>query len=817
MDEEEGVNSTYPADGLTACTTTPAHDNSKRTLSVNGNVLYTEAVQSPTPEILEVGPHAVSLEEIQALNSISNTHTVHDSSTSLSCAKDYMLGTISNSLSRLSATAYSPRKRKTPLYDNDGLTDSFDYGEGCQMDAVGMSSRDYLEVGLENNDKKNGRKISNFGHHDEKDTLLENDQDTRCKVNAEKKKTPKICRGRVKLKPIHYSMSQSIVDAQAEETRRIVRIGERQHRARQYTHATAQALKRESLSDSSQKRVHNRTVSTCFEVENENVALNVRQGHSQSGTQPPCIDLLDTDSDSEPVMTAVRQKTIIEINDDYDDDYIRFNETELAHELADLTRQEGVNTHLDDTLNVPDANGRVLVNVGHNPSEEDIFLLPALARKAKPHQIGGLRFMYDVIVDSKESFGDGRLNTGYGCVLAHSMGMGKSFQIVAFVYTLLYHTPATRVLLLSPVNVLSNWNSEFNKWLPTSNRVKIYRIDERTKEYFDRVKIIKDWYHQGGVLLVGYEMFKLLVQGDVPKDKIIKKWLLDPGADLVVCDEGHRIKNSESHMSAVLQRLRTIRRIVLTGYPLQNNMAEYYVMINFVRPGLLGTKAQFNTMFDSPIRNGQCDDSTEADIRLMKFRLHILQLKLKGFVQRREDLVLQNELPKKHEFVLNIRMSPVQRKLYGIASELFENASAFSKQSICAKIWNHPDILYKEWVEKAGNRGVRSNSPMHTLQPDAVEQSQNASNFVMPSFGQNVVVTSTAKDVSNTPHPTHSPGSGSVQHPPVMSSATLSSISIEEHVANISTSNSTHTMRTEEILALHAAGKHCRRSLQQTT
>ena len=46
-----------------------------------------------------------------------------------------------------------------------------------------------------------------------------------------------------------------------------------------------------------------------------------------------------------------------------------------------------VNTHLDDTLNVPDEQGRVLVNVNHPSSEPDIFLLPELARVIKPHQV----------------------------------------------------------------------------------------------------------------------------------------------------------------------------------------------------------------------------------------------------------------------------------------------------------------------------------------------------------------------------------------------------------------------------------------------
>lgn len=82
----------------------------------------------------------------------------------------------------------------------------------------------------------------------------------------------------------------------------------------------------------------------------------------------------------------------------------------------------------------------------------------------------------------------------------------------------------------------------------------------------------------GGVIIIGYTMFRTLTSPKSLKRKSdqvsAKKCLCDPGADIVVCDEGHVLKQEKSCLSVAVNKVKTKRRIVLTGTPLQNNLME---------------------------------------------------------------------------------------------------------------------------------------------------------------------------------------------------------------------------------------------------
>ncbi|XP_061760821.1 helicase ARIP4-like isoform X2 [Nerophis ophidion] len=431
----------------------------------------------------------------------------------------------------------------------------------------------------------------------------------------------------------------------------------------------------------------------------------------------------------------ISRSDVIDLSLGEDDDSV--SRGSAHHEIE--SAQSGM--HANDDLNRPDDQGRVLVNLNHHPSEKDIFLSPQLARAVKPHQIGGIRFLYANLVESLERFGS---SSGFGCILAHSMGLGKTLQVISFIDALFRNTRAHTVLAIVPVNTLQNWLAEFNMWAPAVESLppnsdpslvrprtfKVHILNDEHKNTTSRAKVVENWARDGGVLLMGYEMYRLLslkknfVSGRKKKSKKtagpvvidlveedrqqkllkgIERALARPGPDVVICDEGHRIKNCHASTSQALKNIRTKRRVVLTGYPLQNNLMEYWCMVDFVRPDFLGTRQEFSNMFERPILNGQCVDSTPQDIQLMRYRSHVLHSLLEGFVQRRGHDVLKDQLPSKQEHVILVRLSPLQRALYTEFMNRFKEAGNSGWLSlnplkafcVCCKIWNHPDVLYE--------------------------------------------------------------------------------------------------------------------------
>ncbi|XP_050984110.1 transcriptional regulator ATRX [Labeo rohita] len=363
-----------------------------------------------------------------------------------------------------------------------------------------------------------------------------------------------------------------------------------------------------------------------------------------------------------------------------------------------------------------------------------------LVTKLKPHQVDGVQFMWDCCCESVKKV---EKSCGSGCILAHCMGLGKTLQVVTFLHTVLLCEKLnfTTALVVCPLNTVLNWLNEFEKWQEGLKDEESLEVTElaTVKRPQERAYALQRWQEDGGIMIIGYEMYRNLTQGRNIKSKKLKeafqKTLVDPGPDFVICDEGHILKNEASAVSKAMNSIKTRRRVVLTGTPLQNNLIEYHCMVNFIKENLLGSVKEFRNRFINPIQNGQCADSTLADVRVMKKRAHILYEMLAGCVQRRDYTALTKFLPPKHEYVLAVRLTPIQCKLYryyldhftGVGSALESGrgragTKLFQDFQMLSRIWTHPWCLQLDYISKE-NKGYFDEDSMEEFIASETEES----------------------------------------------------------------------------------------------
>lgn len=347
-----------------------------------------------------------------------------------------------------------------------------------------------------------------------------------------------------------------------------------------------------------------------------------------------------------------------------------------------------------------------IVNVVREKGEEAVRIPSSISAKLKAHQVVGIRFMWENIIQSIRKVKSG--DKGLGCILAHTMGLGKTFQVIAFLYTAMrsVNLGLRTALIVTPVNVLHNWKQEFMKWRPSELKpLRVFMLEDVSRDR--RAELLAKWRAKGGVFLIGYTAFRNLSFGKHVKDRNMAREIchaLQDGPDILVCDEAHMIKNTRADTTQALKQVKCQRRIALTGSPLQNNLMEYYCMVDFVREGFLGSSHEFRNRFQNPIENGQHTNSTSEDVKIMNQRSHILYEQLKGFVQRMDMNVVKKDLPPKTVFVITVKLSPLQRRLYkrfldlhGFTNDRVSNEkirkSFFAGYQALAQIWNHPGIL----------------------------------------------------------------------------------------------------------------------------
>ncbi|KAL1696209.1 SNF2 family N-terminal domain-containing protein [Schizophyllum commune] len=272
-----------------------------------------------------------------------------------------------------------------------------------------------------------------------------------------------------------------------------------------------------------------------------------------------------------------------------------------------------------------------------------VVIDPVLGRRLRPHQVEGVKFLYECVMGLRK-------HEGQGCILADEMGLGKTLQTITLVWTLLKQNPffgptpaVQKVLIVCPVSLVNNWKSEFHKWLGR-DRVGVTVCDNSNKG-------LQTFLHGGKhqhVLIIGYERLRTVV----------------PPVGLIICDEGHRLKSANNKTTTMFKALKTPRRVILSGTPIQNDLSEFHAMADFCNPGLLDDYQTFRRVYEVPIVKSRTPEATAKELEIGEGRLAQLLTISNSFVLRRDAGLLGNYLPPKHEHIVFVKPTELQITMY---------------------------------------------------------------------------------------------------------------------------------------------------------
>ncbi|KAJ8558441.1 hypothetical protein K7X08_005207 [Anisodus acutangulus] len=329
-----------------------------------------------------------------------------------------------------------------------------------------------------------------------------------------------------------------------------------------------------------------------------------------------------------------------------------------------------------------------------------IIVDPLLVKFLRPHQREGVQFMFDCVSGALSTF---NIN---GCILADDMGLGKTLQSITLLYTLLRQgfdgKPMIRkAIIVTPTSLVSNWEAEISKWV--GERVKLVALCESTRD--DVVSGIESFINPFSnlqVLIVSYETFRMHSS----------KFSDSGSCNLLICDEAHRLKNDQTLTNRALAALACKRRVLLSGTPMQNDLEEFYAMVNFTNPGILGDAAHFRRYFETPIICGREPTATEEEKKLGSDRSAELSSKVNQFILRRTNALLSNHLPPKIIEVVCCKLTPLQSELYNhfihsknvklAITEEAKQSKILAYITALKKLCNHPKLIYDT---------IRSGSP----------------------------------------------------------------------------------------------------------
>ncbi|KAL0927186.1 hypothetical protein M5K25_001349 [Dendrobium thyrsiflorum] len=321
-------------------------------------------------------------------------------------------------------------------------------------------------------------------------------------------------------------------------------------------------------------------------------------------TSESCLMVLQTDdsseeelcfpSDDESDQQIVSQMERAKLNEDSKHTIKTSSDEAESNEVDQVQLRSGKNTrdarhYVSGMRKHEDMDEAVDDSHPKYPEEDaaiDLGIDPRHKKLMKPHQIEGFRFLVKNLMVEKPG----------GCILAHAPGSGKTFMLISFMQSFITQKPDKRPLVVLPKGILSTWKKEFQQWqLEDIPLFDFYssKADHRSQQ----LDILKSWEQSRGILFLGYKQFTNIVSSTSTEkiDALCReKLLMVPG--LLILDEGHTPRNNNTAIVHSLSRIKTPRKVVLSGTLFQNHVKEVFNILKLVRPKFMKEESSRNVI-----------------------------------------------------------------------------------------------------------------------------------------------------------------------------------------------------------------------------
>lgn len=258
--------------------------------------------------------------------------------------------------------------------------------------------------------------------------------------------------------------------------------------------------------------------------------------------------------------------------------------------------------------------------------------------KLKSYQLKGVKWLISL------------WQNGLNGILADQMGLGKTIQTIAFLAHLKGNGLHGPYLVIAPLSTLSNWVNEISRFVPSVSAI-IYHGSKKERDEIRRKHMPRAIGPKFPIVVTSYEV----ALSDA------RKYLRHYNWKYLVVDEGHRLKNPKCKLLKELKYIPIGNKLLLTGTPLQNNLAELWSLLHFILPDIFSSLEEFQSWFDL---SGKCNSEVmkeeleEKRRGQMVAKLHAI---LRPFLLRRMKSDVEQMLPGKKEIILYATMTEHQR------------------------------------------------------------------------------------------------------------------------------------------------------------